>query len=706
MEKKVSDFKWLLYYWAEWRRVLFFTFNLILTSTLTLLMADLLWRIDLDYMKILFLTLFFILMWQVSLGFIHALFGLFALPKKGKFDHITMTIDDNAENTPLASTAILIPIYNEDTKRVYDGIKTLYLSLKETEYSNFFDIFILSDSNDPNKYVMEETSWIELCHQLNAFGDIHYRRRENNFHKKAGNISNFCRSWGKNYRYMICLDADSIMSGASMVKLVRIMEKNPGTGICQTAPAIVRGETGFARMLQFASNFYGPLFQSGLNFWQQGKGNFWGHNAIIRIAPFMEHCALPRLPGKEPLGGKILSHDFVEAALMQKAGWAVWLAYDVGDSYEESPPNLIEYAKRDRRWCQGNLQHTWLLLSKGIPWVNKIHFFNGIMSYVGSLIWFVSLIMSTIIIFEIHKSDLSIIPVLSFAKFIKFSVTEEALFIFILTMVLLISPKLLSIIYNLVRFPGSNLKFGGTLKIIFSIICEIVLSTLIAPVLMLLNSKFVIFTLLGRGIGWNPQQRKAKDGISTSTAIRVHGFHTLLGIIWAIFAYLINIVFFWWLSPITFSLILSIPISIILSKNYIGIFFKKHGIFLTPSEVMPTDEIALLDALSQTNSFVTYSKYYDHKYFGILQAIVDPYINAIHTALLLERDSRSNLEYSTISEDLEEKILKDGPAILTKQEVKSILGNAGCLNKLHQQVWLKPSKELHLLWQHAISNIK
>jgi membrane glycosyltransferase len=156
---------------------------------------------------------------------------------------------------------------------------------------------------------------------------------------------------------MVVLDADSVMRGHAVSSLVRLMEMNPGT---------VKAKTVFGRMQQFASRLYAPTFAVGLNFWQQGTGNYWGHNAIIRVLPFLAGCGLPALPGKEPIGGKILSHDFVEAALMLDSGWEVWFAYDLDGSYEESPPNLTEYVKRDRRWCQGNLQHMWFLLARKI----------------------------------------------------------------------------------------------------------------------------------------------------------------------------------------------------------------------------------------------------------------------------------------------------------------------------------------------------
>jgi membrane glycosyltransferase len=693
-----------LYKKAELRRLIFFLVNFTIASVSTILMADLLWRIGFTVIYGILLVIFFILMWQISLGITHALFGLFLTPKKGKFDHITQTIDYNNVETKLANTAILVPCYNEETKRVYEGIRAIYTSLKATGKLDYFDIFILSDSTDPNKWIAEETLWVKLCQQLNAFGRIYYRRRTNSFHKKAGNIADFCKSWGSQYRYMLCLDADSIMTGDSIVSLVKIMEANKEIGICQTAPVIIRGETLYGRMMQFASNFYGSLFQSGLNYWQQGSGNFWGHNAILRIAPFMEYCSLPRLPGKEPLGGKILSHDFVEAALMRKAGWAVWLAYDIGGSYEENPPNLIENAVRDRRWCQGNFQHTWLVLSKGLPGPNRIHMLNGIMSYLGSLIWLIFLILSTLTVIEAYNADLSVITVSSFADFINMSIAQECFIIFTITMIIILLPKFLSLFRYMLFYRERIKEFGGLFKLFASIILEILLSAIMAPVQMLFHSKFVLSTLSGSAVGWNPQNRDSDDGIKFSAAFKVHYIHTIIGIVWALIAYKYSHTFFWWLSPITFSMCLSIPVSIILSKISVGSFLRRRGLFLIPSETVPNKTLSNFEHAISSDLLTIDNKLLSSKYYGITQAVVDPYINATHSMLLYEHQKK-NVDEEIKPHPLAEKLLSEGPESLTTDEIKSILLDPTGMRWLYQQIWLRPSNTLAITWQQILANI-
>lgn len=690
---------------AESKLILFFSVNFIITSTLTLLMADLFWRIGYNAFYVIILVLFAILTWQISLGITHSIFGFFSFPKEGKYDHITETVKHLDSKVPLTNTAILIPMYNEETQRVYEGIRAIYESLKKYGTLEYFDFFILSDSTNPNRGIMEEALWVKLCQQLNAFGKIYYRRRENNFHKKAGNVADFCKSWGSHYKYMVCMDADSIMSGESLTSLVKIMQKNPGVGICQTAPKIVNGCTLFSRMIQFCTHFYGPLFQAGLNFWQQGKGNYWGHNAIIRIAPFMEYCSLPRLPGREPFGGKILSHDFVEASMMQKYGWAVWMAHDINGSYEETPHNMIDFAIRDRRWCQGNLQHTWLILSKNLPGASRIHMLNGIMSYFSSFLWFLFLAFSTIAVYQTHQEDLSIVVIGSFADFVHLSIHDEFMLILILTMGILFLPKIFSILRMLIFNKANFAKFGGFWKCVCSVLLEMVLSAMIAPIQMMFHTKFIIYTLLGKGVAWNTQNRDAEDGIKVSAAISVHGVQTLVGIVWALIAYYYSIDFFWWLSPITISLILSIPLSIALSKTSIGSSLKKKNIFITPPESVGDAEVdALNNALDKKYLEVKF-RLTDSAWFGILYSIVDPYVNAVHAMLIYEREKGDPTEEPT-SPPLGEKLLINGPSALSASEIKAVLANPSGMRWLHEQVWIRPSSKLHPIWQTAITAIQ
>ena len=379
------------------RRFIYFTSVFVLTSLATWFMADLLWRDGISGIEIVLLVLFVILFANIATGFCMAMIGFYVVNRGGDSCRITNTIDwTAAKDAPLASTAIVFPIANEDVSRIFEVLRVMYRSIQETRKLEHFDFFVLSDSNQPNVWIQEEIAWVELCKQVGGFGRIFYRKRRQSINSKSGNVGDFLRRWGRRYRYMVVLDADSIMTGQALVKLVAMMEGNPNVGIIQPAQHVVNSATLYARIQQFANRLYSPLFLAGLNYWQQYDSNYWGHNAVIRIQPFMANCCLPDLPGREPIGGRILSHDFVEAALMRKAGWQVWLAHDVDGSYEEVPPTLIDNAKRDRRWCQGNMQHSWLLFARGFRPINRVHLFLGIMSYVSSPLWLLFLLISSI----------------------------------------------------------------------------------------------------------------------------------------------------------------------------------------------------------------------------------------------------------------------------------------------------------------------
>ena len=330
-------------------RRLFFFFSAALGLAVinTWLFADLLLRLDWTNWHSILLALFFILSFAVSFGCLHAVYGFFVL-RFGDRGRITAMNEWQSLDISDVSTAIVVPIYNEDVVRVYEGIRVMWESLKRTGQLKSFDFFILSDSTDPGKWVQEETRWFEMARELGGLGQIHYRRRTINREKKSGNIRDFCNAWGSRFRYMIVLDADSVMTGTTLVSMVKLMEANPTAGLIQTVPGLINNESLFGRLQQFASRLFGPIFTSGLNYWVQDGGNYWGHNAIIRVDPFMHNCDLPTLPGKKPFGGHILSHDFVEAALIRRAGWTVYMLPDLEGSYEESPPSLIDLATRDR----------------------------------------------------------------------------------------------------------------------------------------------------------------------------------------------------------------------------------------------------------------------------------------------------------------------------------------------------------------------
>jgi len=677
------------------RRRRFFVILIILSTTLVAcwFMANILPHKGATRLELAMVIVFGALFAWISIGFWMAIGGFITLLRR--YDRFAITSTINTRNIS-SRTAILIPICNEEVERVFNRLRVVYQSLKATGKLEFFDFFILSDSTDPDLWVEEEAAWAELCHSLKEFGRIFYRHRRVNLKFKSGNIADFCRRWGKNYQYMIVFDADSIVTGTTLVQLVQLMENNPRVGIIQTAPLGINRKSLIARVHQFSNHVYGPLFGAGLSFLQLGDSLFWGHNAIIRIAPFMQHCCLPHLPGKPPLGGNILSHDFVEAALIRRAGWEVWLAYDLKGSYEEMPPTLLEELKRDRRWCQGNIQHLRLIFTKGLFLAHRALFLHGAMAYVSALLWFLFLTLSTAeaIIEVIRVPDY--FPQIQ-SLFPRWPVWHPkwALTLLASTGVILFLPKFLSL---LVIFKQKrSAEFGGKLKLILSILTEIIFSFLFAPIRMLFHSKFVFFTLLGQQVGWTSQQR-SEQGTSWKEAFHFHLTGTIIGLAWGSVLFLFNRSFFWWNTPIIIPLVLSIPLSVLSSSIALGKKFHRWGIFLIPEEISPPPELKLLqNELTRQEVYLPTLSIFNR--YGFIRAVIDPRLNALHRSLLRgERKRKFAPSIIQRRQQLIEKAINKGPDSLSRQEKKELLLDPDSLLQLHEQLWETADLEIAQRW--------
>lgn len=631
----------------------------------------------------------------ISIGFWEAVFGLLTLMRRCDRFAVGLPSREGFVLGKEVRTAVLMPIANEEVDRVFAGLRATYESIAKTGEIEHFDFFVLSDTGDPDLWVEEEIAWAELCKAVGGANRIFYRRRRVNIHRKSGNIADFCRRWGQRYRYMVVLDADSVVTGSCLLRMVTAMERNPKIGILQTAPQAVNRESLLARAQQFATHVYGPIFTAGLHFLQLGDSHFWGHNAILRVAPFMKHCALPALPGRPPFGGSILSHDFVEAALMRRAGWEVWLAHDIGGSYEEVPPSLLDELKRDRRWCQGNLQHIRLVFTKGLCPAHRALFLHGIMAYGSSLLWLLFLSLSTAeaIFLAFQRPDYFPTERSLFPAWPVWPV-RWALTLLVTTAIILFLPKLLSVF--LIAFKQRRAKeFGGIVRLFVSMLLEVVLSMLFAPIRMLFHSKFVTMTLLGTKVGWGPQQR-SDLGTSWSQALRYHGPSAVFGLVWATALFLYNRSFFWWNSPVFVPLLMSVPLSVLSSRGSLGAFFKKLGLFLIPEEVSPPPELEALSSL-QGECKALRSSLPQPWHNGFVRAVADPVGNALHRALL-RRDRKLSSTIMTRRKTLEEKALLHGPRSLSKGEKKELLYDPARLKSLHRRVWETALKDQAAKW--------
>ncbi len=494
-------------------------------------------------------------------------------------------------------TAIIMPIYNEDTERVGAGLDVVLAGMARTEWVQNFDLFVLSDTRVPEIGEAELAMIAALRARHPASVKLYYRRRERNIGRKAGNIEDFITRWGGAYAHMIVLDADSIMSEDTLVALAQMMEANPDSGIIQTIPIPVNRETLFARIQQFAARLYMPIMASGLAFLTRGEGIYFGHNAIIRVAAFARYCALPVLPGAAPLGGEILSHDFVEAALMRRAGYKVWIVPELDGSFEELPANLIDFAKRDRRWCQGNMQHGRLLGLPGLNRMSRLQLFMGVTSYLTSPLWFALLLLSTIDAVQrslqepvYFKPGYDLFPdwpvATDFQVDTLLAITLAALFL----------PKLLSLVTALVS-RSRRRSFGGGFGLSVSVMTEILFSSMMAPVMMVFQTNSVLSTLLGRTVSWDAQSRDDR-GLSWSEGLKRHGRQSLLGVVWGAAIYWLAPDFFLWMLPITLGLVLAVPLSVLSSRAELGNWLKRAGLFVTPEETQTPTELRRLKRAS------------------------------------------------------------------------------------------------------------
>ena len=679
------------------RRAFFFGTVLVLSVAATGMMADWLWRMGMHRAHPLLLGVYGLLITLLTLGSMHALVGavLASLPQR-KAVRIT-ALADGQTGTLTRRYAVVMPVYNEDPVRTGARIEAIYRSISATGQLPAFDFFILSDTTQLDVWIEEEVAWVNLCRKLNAFGRLYYRRRKINENRKAGNIGDFVRTWGGLYEGMLVLDADSLMDGADIVRMARILEAYPRLGILQTPPRLIRGASVFTRMQQFAMSLYGPFFTRGLNFWQLGSGSYWGHNALIRILPFSAFCELPALPGREPFGGRILSHDFVEAALMVREGWEVWLAWDVAGTYEESPPTLVDHLIRDRRWCQGNLQHLWLLFARKLPLPVRAHLFMGIMAYLGSPLLALFLLLGMWVSWDRSSSGLTNIPVQGFGgKWFHWDPAEQGVVLAVWTFGLLLVPKVLAWLGTMVRGKLRR-SYGGGIKLTAGVLIETLTSILLAPTVMVSHTAMVLSMLVGRSVKWANQTRET-DGTGWGAAVRMYGPATLIGLAAAAMSWQVGRSFFLWMSPICLGLVLAIPVAVWTSRTRYGRALARRGLLNTPEELDPPEVIRLADAALATTPGTLSATRPQRE--GIVAAVVDPYVNGVHISLL------GPYQDDNPATELLEQWLGEGPTALGKDDLVKVLYDAPTMLAMHRALWARPFDRLHARWVRALESYR
>jgi membrane glycosyltransferase len=474
-------------------------------------------------------------------------------------------------------TVILVPVYNEDPVTTFARIAAMDASLQEEGTDATFHFAILSDTRNDAIAARERLWFLRLLQDRDAQGRIFYRRRADNTGRKAGNIEDFIARSGAAYDYALILDADSLMEGATIVEMVRRMEAAPELGLLQSLPRVINARSRFGRTMQFSASFYSPIFARGLAMMQGRTGPFWGHNALVRVRAFAESCGLPELQGRPPFGGHILSHDYVEAALLARAGWTVRLDDDLDGSFEEGPENMADHAKRDRRWCQGNLQHARLVTAPGLKGWSRWVFIQGILAYIAPLFW-LAFILASIAAARVSAPP-DYFPEANW-PFPVFPVDEttKAIGLAIGIFGLLLLPKVLIALDAAAS--GRARAFGGGLRAMASTLTELLMSSVIAPIFLMYQTRSVFQVLTGRDGGW-PANNRGHGRLAVADAWAASGWISIVGTLGLLTVYVFTPGLVLWLLPVALPMILA-PFVISWSSQD-----SRSGLMAVPSELEP-----------------------------------------------------------------------------------------------------------------------
>jgi membrane glycosyltransferase len=513
--------------------------------------------------------------WNSAIGFLYMNFVKNPVPG---ITPVVLKAHDN--DAIFVRSAITMTVRNEDPARAFARLRVIKKSLDKTGQADQFDFFILSDTNRDEVAKLEEAAAETWAKEFPGVSKLVYRRRESNEGYKAGNIRDFCERWGKNYELMIPLDADSIMTGETIVKMVRIHQANPRLGILQSLIVGMPSSSFFARVYQFGMRHGLRAYISGYAWWHADCGLFWGHNTTIRIQPFYDYCKLPLLPGKPPFGGHILSHDHIEAMMMRRAGFEVRVIPEEVGSYEETPPTLLDFEARDVRWANGNLQYTKLLNMPGLQPVSWVQLLMAIQMFVGQGAVVLFAILAALAIALAPASSSVTFPIWSAFGF-------YALFI-----LMFIAPRIFGVLDALWN---SAARYGGAARIIIAGAIDMIFTFVHAPLQMFAASYFMVAALFGRKTKWDGQQR---DGyrVPWKAAARTFLPHTLLGTGLLLFVFLVSAKSAIWFVPFVFGLIVVIPFAVYTSDTRLGAWAERNKLCAMPEEFDMPEEIRAVQA--------------------------------------------------------------------------------------------------------------
>jgi membrane glycosyltransferase len=509
--------------------------------------------------------------WLV-IGFWNAVIGMVLLAR-GRSEDDPLALRDVPELPITARTAVVMAVRNEEVARAVGRLRTTFEDIEDNGLAPHFDVHLLSDTNDPEIAAQEERMIEEWRAASRHPDQIHYRRRTDNRAYKAGNLEDFCDAWGDAYGYFLPLDADSFMSAAAIARLVRVMQRNRRIGILQSLVIGTPSVSFFTRVFQFGMRHGMRSYTTGSVWWTGDCGPYWGHNALIRMKPFREHCRMPVLPGKGPLGGYILSHDQVEAVMMRRAGYHVRVLAEEGESWEDNPPTLPDFIRRELRWCQGNMQYFQLIGMPGLKVLSRVQLALAILMYLSPVAWMTFILFGTCALFVSAGEDGYDYPV----------GVGIALFVAIMTMSL--APKIAGLIGVLLGRAHAA-RYGGRVRVLASGAIELVVSVLMAPVVALATSVFCVGLFFGKRIDWRAQPRGHRS-VEWGEAVQDFLPQTIFGaaLLTVLWLYAPNVLP--WAAPVIVGLVLAIPFAVLTSLQAAGRLSMRARLCDIPEDVAP-----------------------------------------------------------------------------------------------------------------------
>jgi membrane glycosyltransferase len=610
----------------------------------------------LTFLEVVWATLFSSLFSLAAVGCTIALFG-FALGFRRR-------PAPAAKAGKLPRSALVMPIYEENPEHVFAGLAAMRESLSTVEGGEAFEIFVLSDSRRPEQVAEEERAFRRVASLPGSTIPMFYRRRALNERQKAGNLSEFFERFGDRYEYAVVLDADSLMRGDTLVSMLRRMEAAPKVALMQAPLSLHAGSTLFARTQQFAASVCGPLFVRGLAYLAGPHGNYYGHNAVVRVRAFLECCSLPVLAGKPPLGGHILSHDFVEAALLCRAGWEVRIADDLEGSWEELPASLPDYVARDRRWCQGNMQHLRIALAEGFKPMSRLHMWVGAGSYLAGPVWLAFTLVGACLA---AASRHPLVP------------AGLALTLSCGTAALLLGPRLMGLIAALAD-RSRRAAHGGASRLLGGVVLELLLGSILAPLLMIHHLRIVLSIVTGSTVRWGAQRRRA-SGSQLSQLLRGELSSTLFGVASAALLFWTAPGLLGWLAPIWLPLALSMPIAAIVSSAWAGQALARVGLLAVPSETQPDELLLRASDLQAMTTADEAARFRDMVLDPLLMAAQLKKLEANDKPVVLNDIARAELQRVL------KRALRVGPAALAPEERRALSEDPESLRRMHRDAW-------------------